>query len=115
MRYVQVVILALLMSACASAPTQAVRAYGTYVVALETAADMADDERIPLEVLEAIDVAQRVVDPYAETLRVAITAYLTAAKAGEDKTTLDRLLAALKVALDNAKPLIDGFVVEVVK
>lgn len=81
------------------------RAYAllqTYAAMIEEATDVVRDPATPLAMIRALGLAERMATPAAETLGVAVAAYVRArgdfeAASGQDQSTIDR--AALVLAI----------------
>ncbi|MGQ0533437.1 MAG: hypothetical protein ACT4OF_12210 [Caulobacteraceae bacterium] len=82
------------------------RAYAllhAYAAVVEEATDIVRDPATPLAFKRALGQAERAATPSAETLQIAVTAYMRAradfdAASGASQTTIERTAAALSVA-----------------
>lgn len=90
----------------AAAATLDQRAYAvlhSYAAVIEEAADIVRDPRVPLGFKRALGQAERAATPAAETLEIAVAAYVSAragfeAAASETAPTLERAAASLTIA-----------------
>ncbi|HEX8900223.1 hypothetical protein [Vitreimonas sp.] len=90
----------------AAARTLDQRAYAvlhTYAAIIEEATDIVRDPATPIGFKRALGQAERVATPAAETLQIAVTAYVQAradfeAASGESQPTLERAAIALTIA-----------------
>lgn len=90
----------------AAAQTIDQRAYAllhAYAAIVEEATDIVRDPAAPLAFKRALGQAERVATPAAETLQVAVTAYIRAradfeAKSGASQSAIERAATALSVA-----------------
>lgn len=110
MRALRWCVLALALSlqvACSgSVPKRATQVYGSYAVAYETAAKLAEDPDVPDDLIFRLDAAFRVADPVIDGLRGALVTYLKAKKAGESEDKLEVLLVALRSTLEEAEKVV---------
>jgi len=90
----------------AAAQTLDQRAYAvlhTYAAVVEEATDIVRDPATPIAFKRALGQAERAATPAAETLQIAVAAYIFAradfdAAAGANQTTIERAATALSIA-----------------
>lgn len=82
---------------------QAYALLNAYAAVIEEATDIVRDPAAPLAFKRALGQAERIATPAAETLQIAVVAYVSAradfeAATSESQTTLERAAAALTIA-----------------
>lgn len=100
----------------AAANTLDQRAYAllhSYAAVVEEATDIVRDPAAPLAFKRALGQAERVATPAAETLQIAVVAYVSArldfeAASGESQSTLERAATALTIAARRLNEAIDA-------
>lgn len=100
----------------AAAHTLDQRAYAllhSYAAVVEEATDIVADPATPLAFKRALGLAERVATPAAETLQIAVVAYVSAridfeSASGESQPTLERAASALTIAAQRLNEAIEA-------